>query len=325
MNTDLIQDYRYKLQKRVRRLNSIHWEHYQPALKRFWNFLNTREIFIGIIDELSQSFQEYESLKDEITEDAELLVVDTEKELVSIAYFVIQHCVESDDTDIIWRTKRKFTTPVGTKIYEDVATFHELIVEPFYEYIDEHLDDQRAILSVLRRFKHKCEWFNSQDLFSTYSNNTQVGENQLALNLYEYLYDQGLQFFIEPSSASGEIDLIAAQNTEDPLLADAKIFNPDSGKGKNYLANALNQIYIYTQNYNEPVGYLVIFKTSDRDLRLALSDVSHSTPYITYNNKTIFFVTIDIYPHQKSASKRGKLTPIEIDEDYLIDTIETDK
>lgn len=62
--------------------------------------------------------------------------------------------------------------------------------------------------------------------------------------------------------------MVAAQTGEYPLIADAKIYNPDKGKGKDYIAKALNQIYIYTQDYNEPFGYMVVYKTSDDELRV---------------------------------------------------------
>ncbi|MDY6795076.1 MAG: hypothetical protein SWK76_07330 [Actinomycetota bacterium] len=97
---------------------------------------------------------------------------------------------------------------------------------------------------------------------------TSKGEKHLALDLYEFLYNQGVDFMIEPASVSGEADLVAAQTGEYPLIADAKIYNPDKGKGKDYIAKALNQIYIYTQDYNEPFGYMVVYKTSDDELRV---------------------------------------------------------
>jgi len=132
------------------------------------------------------------------------------------------------------------------------------------------------------------------------------------LNLYEYLHDQGLDFMIEPFSVSGEVDLIAAQKTDDPLIADAKIFT--SRKGKTDFARWFNQIYIYTCDYNEPFGYLIIFKICEEDLRFALTNQTQSTPFVIHNNKTIFLITIDIFPYEAPASKRGLLKAIEINE-----------
>ena len=155
-----------------------------------------------------------------------------------------------------------------------------------------------------------------------WENNQQIGEKLLAKNLYEYLYDQGIDFFIEPASISGEVDLISSQNSDDPLLADIKIFNPEKSKDKRYICNGFNQVYTYTLDYNESFGYLVIFNTCETDLRFSLSNQEISTPFVLHNNKTIFLITIDIFPYSKSASKRGVLKTIEITERELINKVE---
>ena len=193
-----------------------------------------------------------------------------------------------------------------------------MFLEPLYEYLDEQLDDQRAILALLRRYKHKCEWFQRKHLFKSWEDNTKIGEKLLALHLYEYLHDQGLDFVIEPSSVSGEVDLIAAQKSDEPLIADVKIFNPEKGKGTDYIARGFNQIYLYTLDYNEPFGYLIIYNTSGQDLRFVLANQEQSTPFVVHNNKTIFVVTIDVFPYETSASRRGRLKTVEITEEDLI-------
>jgi hypothetical protein len=91
-----------------------------------------------------------------------------------------------------------------------------------------------------------------------------------------------------------------------------------------YLAQGVKQLYAYCVDFNESVGYLVIFKTSPDDLKLALDDQRHGTPFIIFNNKTVFFVVIDIYPHQEPASKRGTLRAIEISSQDLIEIIKGD-
>jgi hypothetical protein len=120
------------------------------------------------------------------------------------------------------------------------------------------------------------------------------------------------------NTSSGEADLVAAQTEEEPLIADAKIFNPEKGKGRSYLADRFHQVYTYTQDHNQPIGYLVIFNVTEDKLNFALSDVAQSTPYVTHNGKTIFFLEVDIYSYERSASQHGKLNTHEITKDYLI-------
>ncbi len=167
------------------------------------------------------------------------------------------------------------------------------------------------------KYKHKSEWFRKDELYNLWTENTQKGEKLLALNFYEYLHDNGIEFYIEPSSTSGEADLVSAQSTGDRLIADAKIFNPEKNKGKSYIIDGFRQIYDYTLDFNQPSGYLVIFKTSEEELKFTFANYSQQTPFVQHNSKTIFFIVIDIHQYSESASKRGKLKSVEITENEL--------
>lgn len=315
MNGDYIQNHRYKLQKRVRRLNSAKSELFDFNLKQFWGYIESNPFFVDILDELGNRYPDMEAEADKIMEGQRIISGD-EVEQTAISYFLIKKIVKADP-------KRKAVN-IGFKYGKERKSevslnyFRDIFLEPLYEYLDEQLDDQRAILAFLRRYKHKCEWFQRDNLYRLWEMDSRRGEKNLALHLYEYLHDQGLDFTIEPSSISGEADLVASQNSDDPLIADTKIFNPDKSKGKSYIAKGFNQVYLYTIDYNESFGYLIIYKTSEKDLRFALTNQNQSTPFVTHNNKTIFIITIDIFPHKTTASQRGQLKPVEITENDLI-------
>jgi hypothetical protein len=197
--------------------------------------------------------------------------------------------------------------------------FKSIIIEPLYEYIDEQLDDQRAILYLLNKYKHKCEWFKREYLLNKWDENRATGEIILALHLYEYLHDQGLDFVIDPWSIVGKPDLVCAQKNDEPFIADAKVYSDT--KRKTDLINGFNQIYQYTKIYNESFGYLVIFNTTTDDLNFTVSKYEQQTPLVSYNGKTIFLFTIDISKIEKTASKAGKLKTVEISESDLISKI----
>jgi hypothetical protein len=173
-------------------------------------------------------------------------------------------------------------------------------------------------LGSLIRFKHACEWFWREELYKLWQDETHRGEKKLALRLYEFLHSQGIQFSIEPWSVSGEVDLVSIQSSNEPLIADAKIFNPEKSKGARYITQGFRQVYQYTSDYNEPIGYLIIFNTSDKHLRFALSSGSEPVPKVVVNNKTIFFLVIDLYPHETSASKRPQPEVVEITEQDIV-------
>lgn len=315
MDQDYVQNLRYKLQKRVRRLNSSDWQAFHYVLKQFWGFLKDQPIFAAIMQELDSEVNLVSEEVEKIFNDSKDIAFKTEKENTLASYLVLKKCVESDNERI--ETDVAFTYSYESQTNAALEFFKDLFVEPFYEYLDENLDDSGYMLSLLLKYKHKCEWFGKEELYNLWSENTQKGEKLLALNFYEYLYDNGIEFYIEPSSASGEADLVSAQSTNDRLIADAKIFNPEKSKGKTYIIDGFRQIYDYTLDYNQPSGYLVIFKTSEEELKFTFANYSQQTPLVQHNSKTIFFIVIDLFQHSKPASKRGKLKSVEITEDEL--------
>ena len=270
-------------------------------------------MFNGIIENLLAQFPEIDNIIDRIF-NKEDCYGETEEESAAIGYNVLRRLENTDQIfDLGWTYRQT------GKNRESIEAIKEIFMEPFYEYVDEKLDDQQAMLTLLRRYKHRCEWFHRKRLGDLIQDQ-RAAEKLLALDLYSYLYDQGIDFSIEPCSITGEIDLISAQNTKDPLLADTKIFDGDS-RGKTYIRKGVNQIYTYCQQYNEPFGYLIIYKITEKDLCFSLK-FSRNIPLIIHNHKTIFLITIDIYSHNKPVSQRPPIKAIEITEEELIGIIE---
>ncbi|MCK4334309.1 hypothetical protein KAX06_05950 [candidate division WOR-3 bacterium] len=321
MDPNYVQNLRYKLQKRMRRVNGADSQVLHAVVQQFWGYINSNSIFLGILEKIEHNIPE------EIQGPAINIPTgnlsgpfypEDEKGLVALSYLVLKGCIERSSKDSEINAGLIYSLENSLSNASDL--FKSLFVEPLYDYLDEQLDDQRAILALLRKYKHKCEWFQRDKLFELWKNNTQKGERLLAMHLYEYLHDQGLDFSIEPQSISGEADLVAAQKSDDPLIADVKIFNAPNKKS--YIAKGFTQIYRYTRDYSEPFGYLIIFNTSNSDLKLVLSHQEQSTPFVVYNGKTIFMLTIDIYPIEATASKEGKLKTVQITEKDLVKVIE---
>ncbi|MBI5594441.1 MAG: hypothetical protein HY881_28680 [Deltaproteobacteria bacterium] len=319
MDKEYVQNLRYKLQKRVRRVNSSEWQVFHYVLKQFWGFLSDQPLLVGIMQEIEAKTAPIVDDVEKIFSSRDPIVFDSEEENVAASYLVVKKCVESENAQIEIDIAHIYSNESN---HNDVLeAFKDIFLEPFYEYLDENLDDNGAILALLCKYKHKCEWFQRNKLYETWSDNTQKGEKILALHLYEYLHDQGVDFSIEPASASGEVDLVSAQTSDEPLIADVKIFNPAKSKGKDYIKKGFKQIYTYTLDFNQPTGFLVIFKTCEEDLKLPFANQAQMTPFVQHNNKTIFFLVIDIFPYEKSASKRGKLEFIEFTEEGLWENI----
>lgn len=323
MNSNYVQNLRYKLQKRFRKVNAAGLDTFYYSLHRFWAFLRRSDLFSPLLDQLSVLVPAAEADSKRIM-GGEKLHGENDNEEAALAYWVIRTCLESQDRQLPINVGIAYTR---SNFNESLEFFKDMFVEPLYEYLDEQLDDRRAVLAMLGRYKRKCEWFCRSQLQAICAEEaerseegTQHGrtEKRLALHLYEYLFDQGLSFSIEPTSVSGEADLVAAQQSEDPLIADVKIFDPAKNKNKKYIITGFHQVYQYTLDYHEPFGYLVIFNTCDRDLAISTSRQEQSIPFIVHNGKTIFIIVIDIFNHEKPASKRGKLNSYVITENEFV-------
>lgn len=318
MDSEYIQQIRYKLQKRLKRLNSAGFSTFKMTLSQVWGFLQDNEITKGILDDLERRFPELEETVQQSDPDTALAGI-TEAENDAICYWMTRAVALSEDSMAAVEIGRRITNGSGFDAY--IEAFRQTYVEPLFDYIDEHIDDKRIVLVLLKKFKHRCEWFHRESLFGTFKDATGQGEKNLAKRLYEYLHDQGIQFHIEPVSAAGMIDLISPQTGKDRLVADAKLFNPDRGQDRGYIIKAFRQVYDYAKEYNETFGYLVIFKTGETDLSIPTANQESSVPFITHNNKTIFLLVIDIFDYAESASKRGKLKSHEITPAEFVETL----
>jgi hypothetical protein len=308
---------RSKLEKRVHRVKSTKWPLYVPVLRQFWTFYDSEPVFVAVAEELLTRFPQAKMFASALVngvQKEEMTVADDEAEWAANAYFVLREFAKESDS----RNVTKFV-PLQTEGEYDayLKTFGAFFLDPFYDYVEERLDDARFVLGQLLRFKHLCEWFWRSELFAAWNDNTNRGEKILAVRLYEFLYREGIRIHIEPSSASGEADMVGSQEGPDRLVADAKIFNPDKGKGAKYIVQGFRQIAQYAADYNEVLGYLVIFNTSNKQLRFAVESGSQPLPKIELNHKTIFYLVIDLYPHETSASKRPQAEVVEITQDEI--------
>ncbi len=325
MQDKFVQALRYKLQKRVRRLNSANYQQFPLLLRAFFHYLDGSPILAGVRDELlvrAAKFNAPASV-DRILK-GEMLFGETEEEAAAMGYFLLKKHEEDAQKNSVALFGRIYHVG-GNKLDDYLDRMREVFLEPFYEYVDEHIDDQQAILYFLRRYKHRCEWFRADHLRQAVEADTQKGERIAAFDLYEYLHEQGIDFHIEPHSASGIADFVADQVGDDRVVADAKLFWPEKGKGKSYIIAAFHQAYTYARDYSEPCAYLVIFKMCKEDVNFLVPASQTMFPCLSLNNKTVFFVVIDLCEHGVTASKRGPLKSVDISDRELIQSVEADQ
>lgn len=320
MNFEITHSLHRKLQHRTERLKNIDGRFLSSATKQFLFFLENELLLSGILADL-----EIEIASDKKTKNfhqwEDLTRTGTEKELVKISLIELKNLAYKNYGLDAFSIATNFGCQHSSNSDKAREFIFKELIQPFCDYFTEQIDSQRNVLNLLYRYKHRCEWFQRNRLLQIYNSETKKGEKLLALDLYQYLFDEGINFTIEPSSIDGAIDLISAQNSEDPLLADAKVFK----ENKTYICKGFGQLYSYTGKYNEPFGYLVIYNVTNKDIAFLFENSSSSIPFVNYNHKTIFFITIDLHKHSESPSKRGLIKTIEIKEEDLFQFIETDK
>jgi hypothetical protein len=323
MHTEYLQSVRYKLQKRIRRQKSTSFEIYTSVLKRLWQFLDAEPSLAALQAELAHRFPNADSVAEaiiksglEVAARSHLLdaPLDDEVEWAAVSMGVLRRFSEVSDS----RTVTKFVPQQSSAKYNDyLEKFSEFYLTPFYEYLDERLDDPQFILGRLIRFKHLAEWFRRKELFRAWEQAPpRQGEKTLAMKLYEFLFTEGVDVHIEPWSASGDADMVNSQEGSERLIADAKVFKP--GESKKYILQGFRQIYNYCADHNSAIGYLIIFNTSAKQLRFGVSGSAAPLPRVVLNHKTIFFVVIDLYPHAETASQRPQPEVMDISEDEIL-------
>lgn len=320
MSFEITQSLQQKFQQRVERLKNVDARLLPSAMRQFFTFLQDEPFFRGVLDEIEVKLNSDKS-PSIACETNDITKIESENELIKFIYPQLKTLANNLYSSFPEQLASQWNYYLTGNLQLDAKEFiFKELIQPFCNYFFEKLEDQRFILRLLYRYKHRCEWFQRERLLQLYKSETKKGEKLLALDLYQYLFDEGINFTIEPSSIDGAIDLISGQNSEDPLLADAKIFSGN----KTYICEGFGQIYRYTGKYNEPFGYLVIYNVTNKEISFLFKNSRSSIPFVTFNHKTIFFITIDLFEHTKPTSKRKKIKPVEIKQEDLFQLVEAD-
>ena len=105
MESKLLQTLRYRLQNRMRRLNSTEWQLYHWQLCQFWGFLKSYEIFSELLRQLDRKSEAFKNNNLEFKQDIEGLVentllpreyitFETEEKNIYAGYLIVKYCVE---------------------------------------------------------------------------------------------------------------------------------------------------------------------------------------------------------------------------------------
>ena len=180
------------------------------------------------------------------------------------------------------------------------------MVDLLVNFLHDQIDDAGNVLYLIERFKLRVEWFRRDELYRLYQGDTSVGETNLERELRAGLFEGGGDYpFSQPLSPSGKADIVALLGSADPLVLEVKVFDPERGKDRRHLRQGFHQVQRYANDYNQSLGYLVIFNCSDRQLVISSEESSEAEfpPRINYAGKAFFAISIDVHPDTISASK----------------------
>jgi hypothetical protein len=307
----MLRDLRLKVRTRRSNICSCGHREFLPLSKQFFSFLAANPLLTSVIAELLARHPK--SIEEANTPNTSLQVYGgTAEEAATIAYTKWKRFSEQE------RLQEFYNHTFGSDGVDGaLSRYRDWYVEPLFEFLDEVLEDSNIILGTLMRYKCKVEWYRRQELQRLFAENTSQGERTLAKHMYEYLFDQGIPFHVEPQSASGRPDVIALDDSEHKYVGDAKVFDA-SGRGATYIKKGLFQVYQYCCDYNEAVGHLIVFNVSNKHLHFNFPSGADGIPRFEYNHKTIFVTVIDIYEHEGTASTRGIPDTVTISSDDVV-------
>ena len=296
-----LRDLRVKLQERRNRLYRNGYRTYASELQYLLQFLDANPYTRPLLTALDASSSvDFEQWVNDHSGRGEFEFPESEEGRAKVCYGIINRCNEGK-----WRTWLQTFSSENT--YDDqLRDFTEAVVDPLVNFLHDQIDDAGNVLYLIERFKLRAEWFKRDELYNLYQAHTSVGETSLDSELRASLFEGGIDYpFSQPLSPSGKADVVALLGSDDPLVLEVKVFDPERGKGKRQLQQGFHQVLRYADDYNQSLGYLVIFNCSDRQLVISSEESSETEfpPRINYAGKTVFAISIDVCPDTISASK----------------------
>ena len=299
-----LHDLRVRLQQRRNRVHVTDYRHYETELQLFLRFLDDNPYLHALLRTLEASEEaDLEQWKSALSPRSAAFPP-SETARAKLCLGILKECAYGPEGRASLSWGGRFSHK--SNLNERLGDLNEAVLNPLANYLDDRIDDTGNLLYLLQRFKLKAEWFRKQELKQMYLEDTASGEAHLDRVLREALFDGGVDFpFSQPDSPSGRADVVSLDDSEDPLVLEAKVFDPDRGKGKSHLRQGFHQVLRYANDYQQSVGYLVAFNCSGNQLVWPSEDSAEGEfpPRILHDGKTFFLIAIDIGIDRESASK----------------------
>lgn len=300
-----LQDLRVRLQQRRNRVHMTDYRNYETELQLFLRFLDDNPYLRALLRTLEANEEaDLEQWRATLGRRGQASFPPSETARAKFCFGILKECAYDPEEQAALQWGSLFSHE--SSFNEILDDLNEAVLNPLVNYLDDRIDDTGNVLYLLQRFKLKAEWFRQQELQQVYLNDTGSGEANLDRALREALFDGGVDFpFSQPYSPSGQADVVNLDDSDDPLVLEVKVFDPDRGKGKSHLRQGFHQVLRYANDYQQEVGYLVAFNCSGNQLVWPSEDESGGEfpPRIVHDGKTFFLIAVDIGTDRESASK----------------------
>jgi hypothetical protein len=308
---------RTDLQEWKNRLYRASYNQLPNQLQYFFDNLKNSPILHGILKEACIKYEYTNEQLNEISEQLDYgnrMKFENEAQQVAFNYQFLLSLIDEFGYDL-----HNLTTFQRRDFSETRETIIEDYLGPIINYFHDSLDKSSSTIYLLEKYKKRTEWFMKNQLYSTYKLADKNYEQLLEDDLRLFLFDQGIDYpFSTPKSTSGRADIVGSIDTSDPLIIEIKILDKEKKYGLNRIKEGLSQIIKYTNDYNKDFGYLIIFNLDELEVDFQLNqDNKIFPPRLVVNNKSYFFVTVNLKPLE-SASKQGKTETMVITEKDLI-------
>jgi hypothetical protein len=313
MNDKYLQTIRSKLQENYQLVERATWDAFQSELRLFFQFLENTYMVKSILDELRTVSVDVGAWQALVNKERSFRLPDgyDYKQRAALCLAILEKI--KNDRNQYAVTQMFSLISSSSRVADHVNSFITNVLRPFYSYIDSRIDVGNLPLYLIRRFKHRTEWFQAEPLIDEYKKDTKHGEARLDMHLRKFLFDQGIDYpFSTPLSSSGRVDICANLDKDDYFIIEVKIFDAKTYE-KGYVRKGFVQAVKYTEDYNKDMGFLVIFNVSDKRIEFNFKEEG----WVRANNKTVFFVVINLKNPPLPASRQKKLDSYVISEDYL--------
>lgn len=312
-------DLQIRLQERYRRLYKTGHQVYRHEAGYLVDFIRSTPALRYLVENLERSEPDLDPAKwvEEHVTWQRVEWPETETGRVKLGWYLLREWSQADQGAAFFGhtlDRSQNNLDAGAR------TATEAVIEPLIEYLQERIGEASDVLYVLERYVRRVEWFEKDRLWNEYQADTAHGEDIYDTDLRRFLFAEGIDYpFSQPRSASGESDIVANVDGDDPLVCEVKLYDADT-YSKSHLAKGVQQAMNYARDYGKVTAYLVIINLSTKILRLPSDgDSNEWPPRIDVGGVTVFLVQVRGMP-QASASKRGAADVVVVTKKELMRT-----